>query len=132
MLVKLTEKAAAAEEVAGVEINLNCPCQVSSTSPKQYWRDMGWVAEMTGRIRTDVGNKLLIIKSPTTICDLEEIGAVIKNHGADAFTTFGGLVDSANLTHPDFMKKLIRDLNTRLDELRVKNLDEIRGCAKPH
>ena len=202
VMVELAQKAAQAKEVAGIEINLNCPYSVSPTSPKQYWRDLNWVAELVKQIRQVCKNRMLIIKAPTTIADLEEIGAVIKEYGADAFTTFGALVGtavdierrefrcgnigsggycgpgvkpialwncqrvkrsvdipiisaggitcaddviehimagawlvqvgSANLTRPDFMKKLIEDLEMRLDQLGVKNLEEIRGCAKAH
>lgn len=201
-LVRLSERAASAKEVAGIEINLNCPYSVTPTSPKQFWRDLQWVADMVSRVRAVCGNKLLVIKTPTTIADLEEIAAVAKEHGADAFTTFGALVGtavdiekrefrcgnvgsggycgpgvkpialwncqrvhksvdipiisaggvtcaddviehimagawlvqvgSANLTRPDFMKKLIEDLDARLNQLGVSNLEEIRGCAKAH
>lgn len=202
MLTELAGRAAAAEEVSGIEINMNCPYSLASTSPKQYWRDYGWLAEMVCRVRAACGDKLLIIKVPTTMVDLEDVAGIVKKNGADAFTSFGALVGaainvekrefycgnmgsggycgpgikplalwscqrvyksvdipifsaggvtcaddviehimagawmvqvgSANLTRPDFMKQLIEGLNERLEELGVKNLEEIRGCAKPH
>lgn len=202
MLVKLSQKAAAAESIAGIEINMNCPYSLASTSPKQYWRDYSWLSEMVRRVREAAGDKLLIIKVPTTMVDLEDVAAIAKENGADAFTSFGALpgaaidikrrefrcgnkgsggycgpglkplalwscqrvavsgvdipifsaggvtcaddviehimagasmvqVGSANLTRPDFMMRLIEDLEKRLEELGVKNLDEIRGAAKP-
>lgn len=202
-LVRLAERAAAAKEIAGVEINLNCPYSLTPTSPKQFFRDGAWVAELVRRLREVCGNKLVVIKVPTTISDVEDLAAISKENGADAITTFGALVGtavdveqrkfrcgtvgsggycgpgvkpialwncqrvhksgmglpiisaggvtcaddviehimvgawlvqvgSANLTRPDFMKKLIEDLDKRLDQLGVRNLEEIRGCATPY
>ena len=202
MLVKVSEKAAAAREIAGIEINLNCPYSLPPTSTRQHWRDLEWVGEMVRRVREAAGDKLLIIKVPTAMADLEDLAAVSKENGADAFTSFGALpgtaidikrrefrcgtkgsggycgpalkplalwncqrvavsgtdipifsaggvacaddviehimagasmvqVGSANLTRPDFMMRLIEELQVRLEELGVKSLDEIRGTVRP-
>lgn len=42
---------------------------------------------------------------------------------------FAVQVGSANLTRPDFMMGLLKDLERLTEELGIKSLDEIRGCA---
>ena len=42
---------------------------------------------------------------------------------------FAVQVGSANLTRPDFMMELLKDLERLTEELGIKSLDEIRGCA---
>lgn len=201
-LVELTRAACSYREIAGVEINMNCPYSLAAYNPRQYWRDHGWLREMTRRVREAAGEKLLIFKVPTTMVDVEDMAAVVRENGADAFTAFGALIGcaidierrefrcgnsgsggycgpglkplalwtcqrvyknvdipifnaggvtcaedviehimagasmvqtgSGNLTRPDFMPRLIEALDRRLDEMGVRNLDEIRGCARPH
>lgn len=43
---------------------------------------------------------------------------------------FAVQVGSANLTRPDFMQKLLEELDKLMEELRIDSLDEIRGTAK--
>lgn len=201
-LVELAARGAAAKEIAGVEINLNCPYTAASTSTSQFYHSTKWVGELTRKVRQVMGDKLLAIKVPTAMVDLEDLAAAARENGADAFTSFGALVGcaidverrefrcgsagsggycgpgvkplalwncqrvyrhvdipvfsaggvtcaddviehilagasmvqvgSANLTRPDFMARLIEDLDARLDQLGVKAVSELTGAAKPH
>ena len=50
-LVRLAGTAAGCREVAGIEINMNCPYSMAATDPRQYWRDYGWLREMIRGVR---------------------------------------------------------------------------------
>lgn len=43
---------------------------------------------------------------------------------------FAVQVGSANLTRPDFMMRLLEELQGLLEELSIDSLEEVRGCAK--
>lgn len=94
-LVRLAGTASGCREVAGIEINMNCPYSMAATDPRQYWRDYGWLREMIRGVREAAGEKLLIIKVPTTMVDVEDIAAIVKECGADGFTSFGALTGCA-------------------------------------
>ena len=39
-------------------------------------------------------------------------------------------IGSANLMRPDFMERLIEELEELMDKMNIESLDEIRGCAE--
>lgn len=50
-------------------------------------------------VRGAAGEKLLIIKVPTTMVDVEDIAAIARECGADGFTSFGALTGCAIDVH---------------------------------
>lgn len=73
-------------EIAGLEINLNCPYGGSSLP---YWkRGSQELHDLVKRVRNAAPDKLLIAKAPGGSNDVAEIAKVCADAGANAFTSF--------------------------------------------
>ena len=183
--------AAETEQIAAIEINLNCPY---ASSEPLYWKDWEKLDGLMRIVRKAAGDKPVIAKAPGGIYPMEEMARVLEGAGTDMFVPFncvdgcavniwkrtlqsggyfgpgikplalsrcreacsvfhipvigaGGItcaedvieyimvgafavqIGSANLTRPDFMIRLVKDLETLTDKLGIDSFDEIRGCA---
>lgn len=76
-------------EIAGIEINLNCPYGGSGLP---YWkRGNDVLHSLVAMVRKAAPDKYLIAKSPGGTLDAGEIAKVCESAGADAFTSFCNL-----------------------------------------
>ncbi len=175
------------KELAGLEINLNCP--YGNMAVPSYWKNIDQVTELIIRTKKAARDKILWFKAPTAEYPVKEIVAAVQENGGYAIDIetrkfrcgswggggysgpalkpyaimcthnssknakipvigSGGIVcakdviehimagahavqiGSANLMRPDFMARLIEELEALMDQMHIESLDEVRGCAK--
>lgn len=91
-LKELTEFVAILSEVkelAGMEINLNCP--YGNFAVPSYWKDMEQLKEMVQKVKAAAGDKILWFKAPTAEYPVQQIVSVVQDHGGDAFVSFNAI-----------------------------------------
>lgn len=76
-------------ELAGLEINLNCP--YGNMAVPSYWKNIDQVTELIIRTKKAAGDKILWFKAPTAEYPVNEIVAAVQENGGDAFISFNAL-----------------------------------------
>ncbi|PXX52429.1 dihydroorotate dehydrogenase (NAD+) catalytic subunit [Hungatella effluvii] len=77
------------KELAGMEINLNCP--YGNFAVPSYWKDMEQLKEMVLKVKAAAGDKILWFKAPTAEYPVQQIVSVVQDHGGDAFVSFNAI-----------------------------------------
>lgn len=73
------------DQIAGVEINLNCPYGVADAP---YWHNLDILKELIRRVRAAAKDKLVIAKAPGGFIPAAQIAQACEEAGADAITSF--------------------------------------------
>ncbi len=76
-------------EVAGIELNLNCPYYIMDVEP--YWQNPGTLAELVGRAKKAAGAKPVFIKAPSADIPQQQVSQTLHAAGADAFVSYNGI-----------------------------------------
>lgn len=73
------------DEIAGVEINLNCPYGIADAP---YWHNLDVLKDLIHRVRIAAKDKMVIAKAPGGFIPIGEIAYACQEAGADVFTSF--------------------------------------------
>lgn len=77
------------KELAGLEINLNCP--YGNPSVPSYWKTRESLEEMVRKVKAAAGDKILWFKAPTAEYPPDEIVSIVQENGGDAFVSFNAI-----------------------------------------
>lgn len=77
------------QEIAGMEINLNCP--YGNFAVPSYWKDEEQLIEMVKRVKAAAGEKILWFKAPTAEYPVQQVVSAVQDNGGDAFVSFNAL-----------------------------------------
>lgn len=77
------------DELAGLEINLNCP--YGNFKVPSYWKDIEKLTEMIREVKKAAGDKILWFKAPTAEYPADRIVSAVQDNGGDAFVSFNAI-----------------------------------------
>lgn len=77
------------KELAGMEINLNCP--YGNFAVPSYWKNEEQLIEMVRRVKAAAGDKILWFKAPTAEYPVQQIVSAVQENGGDAFVSFNAI-----------------------------------------
>lgn len=77
------------KELAGMEINLNCP--YGNFAVPSYWKNEEQLKEMVRKVKAAAGSKILWFKAPTAEYPVQQVVSAVQDNGGDAFVSFNAL-----------------------------------------